>query len=363
MLKKNALKQEEFTLVLRLIELEEIILFKQGIIGYKDKLEALEEQRRDITNIIQNLNKYHIMRQEVRELQFSKHLFDNDMELLRVFKNRYFIKNIEHCMSNRAMEHWYYINVLTSYLESDFEAGLKTSHDYVNFINKNTHLFDSTQILPALSNYIYHAALSKNEVNFAHGQGLLEDLSNKKGFPKFYIKYILYTRQLEFAYHTKNLKLMKDYLTLAIGLVENNSDQFEESQIQYLHLTIVKSCLILKEYSLGMRYSNRWHQIGVSHYDKVQARLLSIILHYEVNYEELIQSEIITLKKLIKTSEREKDLINSFYIFFNSMIKHPERRIVLITNLQNELKSISKIKSASSSFIYFDYYQWSLQLK
>ena len=57
-LKKIARKQEEFTLILRLIELEEINLFKQGIIGNKDKLQALEEQRSKTTTMIRNLNSY-----------------------------------------------------------------------------------------------------------------------------------------------------------------------------------------------------------------------------------------------------------------------------------------------------------------
>jgi hypothetical protein len=362
-LKKSALKQEEFTSVLRLIELEEIILFKQGIIGYKDQLEELEKQRSQITAIIKNLNKYHLLRQEVREFQFSEQLYNNDMQLLRVFMNQSFVKGMSNCLSKKSMEHWHYINVLIQYLKSDFETGLESSHLYVNFINENSHLFDSTQILPALSNYIYHAALTKNKHHFVHGHSLLQKLFHKENFSEFYLKYISYTRYLEFAYHTNDLKLMQEYVTLAIGLIEHNSDQFEESQIQYLHLTIVKSSIVLKDYSLGMRYSNLWHQRGVLPYDKVQARILSIILHFEVNYNDLILSEIITLKKMIKNNEREKGLINSLCTFFNSMINHPERKVTIVKNLQNELKVISKIKSASSSFIYFDYYKWSLQLK
>ena len=57
-LKKNARKQEEFTLVLSLIELKEINLFKQGNIDNKDKLQALEEQRSKTTTMIRNLNSY-----------------------------------------------------------------------------------------------------------------------------------------------------------------------------------------------------------------------------------------------------------------------------------------------------------------
>ena len=221
-LKESALKQEEFTLVFRLIELEETILFQQMILGYKDKLEELEEQRSQITAIIQNLNKYSILRQEVREFQYDEDLYNDDMKLLKTFMHQSFVQSKEHCMSKRAIENWYYINVLTNYLKSDFEAGLNISHSYVNFISENIHLFDSNQRLPAISNYIYHAALTKNEYHFKYGHNLLNNLSHEEEFFDFFIKHISYTRTLEFAYHTNNLNLLKEYLTLAIDLIKYN---------------------------------------------------------------------------------------------------------------------------------------------
>jgi hypothetical protein len=361
-LKKNALKQEEFNWVLRLIEMEESILFKQGIIGYKDKLEELDQQRVHIIAIIQNLNQYHILRQEAREFQFSEHLFLVDKKMLRDFSKQPLVENRDKCLSKRAVEHWYYINVLSNYLLSNFEAGLKTSSSYVNFIYENIHLFDSSQILPALSNYIYHAALTQNKKHFAYSQKLLQDLFNEEGFDENYIKYILYTRNLEFAYYSNDLKLMKEYLTLAIGLVKSNLNQFEEAQIQYMYMNIVKSAIVLKENSIGMQHCNLWHQRGVLDYRKVQARLFSMILHFNVNLDDLIQSELITLKKLVKNNEREKDLILCFYTFFNSMLNHPELKAKSINILQKELKAISRKNNTCFSFVYFDYYKWSLQL-
>lgn len=362
-LKKNALKQEEFTWVLRLIELEESILFKQGIIGYKDKLEELDRQRVELIAIIRNLNQDHILRQEAREFQYSKLLFQVDQKTLKDFSRDPLVESKSNCLSKRAVEHWYYVKVLTNYLQSDFEAGLKASSSYVTFIYENIHLFDSSHILPALSNYIYHAALTKDIQHFMVGQKLLLALSNEEGFDENYIKFILYTRNLELAYCTNDLKLMKEYLALGIRLINTDFHQFEEAQIQYMHLNIVKSAIVLKENSLGMNYCNLWHQRGVLPHRKVQARLFSMILHFNVNFDDLIQSELITLKKLVKKNEREKDLILCFHHFFNSMLKHPEQKAKSINLLQKKLKTISKKNNTCFSFVYFDYYKWSLDLE
>jgi hypothetical protein len=363
-LKKNALKYEEFTFVLRLIELEEISLFKQGIMGFKAQLEELNQQRIDITNIINNINRYHLLRQEVRELQFNEHLLNPDIkqELLIKYDDQTLVKNKAKCLSKKATEHWYYINVLSNYLQLNFEAGLRFSDAYVNFIIENNHLFDSSSALPALSNYIYHAALTGNRSHFEKGRDLLQSFSNKKGVSEHYLNYILYTRHLEFAYQTNDLKLLQEYQNLIITLTKNNLNEFEEPQIHYLYLNIIKSAIVLNDHSVGMHFSNLWHQRGVLDYRKVQARLLSIILHFEVNYTELVLSEIITLKKLLKNNAREKDLINCFYTFFNSILKHPERSVTLIQTLQQELKTLSKNPNTQFSFVNFNYYEWSLKL-
>ena len=111
-IKKSALKQEEFTWIIRLIELEEIVLFKEGIVGYRDKLEQLHLQREQVTNTIKNLNNYHILRHEIRELQFDEHLIFNINESFKNLDNNPLILDSENCMSKRAKEHWYYICLL-----------------------------------------------------------------------------------------------------------------------------------------------------------------------------------------------------------------------------------------------------------
>ena len=103
-------------------------------------------------------------------------------------------------------------------------------------------------------------------------------------------------------------------------------------------------------------------QRGVSSYRNVQARLFSIIIHFELNYLELIESEIILLKKLEKEHIRERVLIQSFCKFINSILKHPKKRKTSIITFQKNLESISKNNKGYFSFISFDYHQWSLNL-
>lgn len=362
-IKKSAMKQEEFTWILRLIELEETILFREGIIGYKDKLEHLRDQRNKVTKTIQNLNDYRILREGVREFQFSEHL---DVSAVSAFKdlcNNSLVKKKSSCTSIKAEEHWYYIQVLINYLKRDFKAGLTISSNYVQFMYQNLHLFDLNKIMPVLSNYIYHAALTKDRMHFESGKKLLLKLSSNKEVPQSYLSYILYTRSLEFAYYRNDLQLMNEYLILTIDLLEHQIHELEESQIQYLFMVIVRSAVVLQEKKKGTYFINQWLQRGVLPYRKVQARLFSIMIHFELNYLELVQSEIIILKKLAKKNPRERLLINTFYSFLNSLLNSPHRRDALVLKFQKELQSISINIEGYFDLISFDYYKWSLTLR
>lgn len=356
-IKKNAFKQEEFTWILRLIELEEIILFKEGIMGYKDQLKQLRDQRNLVASKIQNLNNYHILREEIRELQFGDQLKANPEQ---VFENP-MVMSSDYCQSMKANEHWYYLQVLINYLKRDFEKGLTISADYVVFMNQHMHLFDLNKILPGLSNYMYHAALTAHKVHFNIGQKMLLKLSDKDDLPQYYLSYILYTRNLEFAYYSKDEMLSEKYLQLTIDLLKNEIQNFEEPQTQYIYMLIVRAAMVQNNNQFAMHYSNQWMQRGILDYRKVQARLFSIMIHFVLGHHDLVSSEIVMLKKLERKSSRDKMLINIFHRYLNAVLKKPEQKTKLTDKFQNELKLLSKNKGYFD-FISFDYYQWSLAL-
>lgn len=128
-------------------------------------------------------------------------------------------------------------------------------------------------------------------------------------------------------------------------------------------MLLVRAAILLEKHTVGMHLINQWHQRGVYPYRKAQARLFSIMIHFELNYMELIQSEIILLKKMAKENPREKMLINAFYSFLNSIQKYPKRKETLLLKFQNELEAISIKNPGYFDFISFDYFKWSKRLK
>lgn len=360
--KKNADKQEELTMLLRLIELEEVILFKEGIIGYRDQLEALKEQRNTVTAKIQNLNDYHMLREEVREAQFTESLAINDLDRFKEICANVLVLDSGHCLTLKAKEHWYYIQVLTNYLKWDFQKGLYYAHEYLQFTKQNAHLFSTSKLLPTLSNFIFHSALTRDKTSFTTGLQMLEELSNSEQISDSYCAYIKYTRNLEFAYYTKDMEVMEAYLEPTADLLKTHREEFEEAQLQYLFMNVARTAIVLRKYKVATLAMNEWMQAGVLSYRKVQARLFLLMVHFELGYFDLVQSELVQLKKMEKKYLRDQLLIKAFYRFFNAASKHPDRKTKLLTVLQQELKVLADTQPGYYDFIAFDYYQWSLEL-
>ncbi len=359
--KKRALAQEEFTFLLHLIELEESVLFKEGSLGYKEKLDVLILKRKEINEKIQNLNEYHRLRQTTRELQFSKNLLEKK-GLLKSLNENKLINDKKKCLSTRAKEHWFYIRVLISYMNYDFIKGLQISSDYINFMMKHQHLFLQSKILPALSNYIFHAALTAKENHFHRGVKLIQQLSKSGNFSSHYISYILDSRCLEFAYYSQNQQMANKCLKSIIKLLKKNINKYEEPQIQYIYMLVVRTYIDLEDYQKAMKMCNLWLRRGVLEYRKVQARLFSLLINYSLGHFELIRSEIRLLKPLVKINIRDKELVDIFYKFFQLTIKSSADKNAQIEILQKSLNMINRKNPGYFIFVGFNYFEWSKKL-
>lgn len=360
--KKIAYRQEEFSFILKLIELEEDILFKEGILGFKDVLQKLKEERNSITAAIQNLNDLRILREEIRELQFTERfIVDGFKSHPTIYKNP-ILETEEHCLSIKAKAHWYYVDAIKYFLTRNYKPGIKVSEKYILFLEKYKDLFPISKLLPPISNYIYFATKVADKKSFEKGLTKLIKLSQYPQIDNTYINYIKYSRQFELARFTDDLILTKKTIDLSIQFIKSKSEQMGDVQKDYLFMLIVRAFILLKKYELAAEHLNQWIQSGVLKSSAIHSKLFSLIIHYQLNWSQLLSSEILLLKKLIKDFPREKELIITYYDFFKNELKHPKNTKSHIKELQKRLKVISKNNEQNFAFEDFNFYKWSLSL-
>ena len=360
--KKIAYQQEEFSSILKLIELEEDIHFKEGIIGFRNVLNVLKEERNAITAKIQNLNDLRLLREEIRELQFTERFITNDFINQKNFYENPILKSDTRCLSIKATGHWYYIHALKNFLKRDYPAALKVSKDYVLFLEKYKYLFPASKSLPVISNYLYFAALLGNKKAFDLSREKLIQLSRQPNVDMTYINYILNARDLEFAYKVDDLELMEQGLEKSLELINKKRNKMGAVQVSYLLILIVRSTICLKKYDLGAAQINDLYQALPLEYLAIQSRLFSLIIHYTLGWKQLVESEIVLLRKMKKDFPRDKNIIDAFYTFFKSELLHPESKQKNIIKLQKKLKTISNDVEGNFVFEDFDFYKWSLGL-
>lgn len=357
---KKAKRVEAFSWILRLIELQEKVLFEEGIIGYKGQLEELKVKRQTVTDSIQNLNTFRLLRAELRELQFNDRFIVDDFRCHPHLYKNYNVLNRESCLSDKALEHWYYIQVLVNHLTRNFEKSLKYSVEHVNFILRNMHLFSIHKLLPALSNYIYHAALTKNKTHFDLGIQKLIVLRRDDFVSKNYIDYIQFTRTLEYAYYQKDQIMTRRYIKSVCEMLD--SQKLMMAQMQYVFMIVVRGFVFLEQFEEAMGYLFRWRNQGVLDYVQVRFSIFAVIIYGAMCSTSLLNKELAVLSRVKRKAVREMRLIDTILRFYKSKLKANLPYEGLVRELQINLKEIKDDQTSNFDFVSFDYYQWSLSL-
>jgi len=163
--KKTAYTYEDFSVILGLIQQEEEILFFEGILGFTDKLMELQKEREKISAQITNLNTLRILREQIRELQFTVGSVSDTSEFPQIFDHP-LLKSEEEALSIRAKEHWYYITDLCFYLTREYQRSIDISKSYLAFVEQNLNIFKDSKLLPLISNYLHNCILGECNSQF-----------------------------------------------------------------------------------------------------------------------------------------------------------------------------------------------------
>jgi hypothetical protein len=358
--KTLALKHEEFTVVLQLIQMEEEILFSHGILDYVQQLENLKKEREAINKKIQELNELRLLKAQARELQyeFLPHV-SQIVHHPNIFSNP-LLHSIDKIKSLKGKEVWYYTNSIIYYLVRDYEKSLESHIEYLDFYEKNEFLFQKNQKLPILSNYIYLAAKTKNSDHFFLGLNKLEQLLGEKDIDSAYIYYIKYARILEYYHKTKDHQATANVLPEIASYIEDNTDKFGKTEIDHVICQLIRAGIETKQFTDAQQWINLWYNTVDIEVSLNLVKLYSIIVYYELDYINLLEHEVSSTYKTLRNRRRLKKLERSFLRFCRKIVKDDSssKRIKALQILHNDLLEIKKDPLQNVNFEDFDFIQW-----
>ncbi len=358
--KKLAYHNEEFTIILQLIQMEEEILFSHGILNFTAQLEKLKKEREEITQKIQNLNELRLLKVQTRELQFEEmpHV-SRPKKYPHIFASK-FLEDKKNINSLKAHDLWLYIKSTRHYLVREFKQSQQCNREHLRFFEKHEYLFSHNHKLPILSNYLYLSAKVKDEKSFYEVLEKLTDLEGKKGIDSDYLGYIKYARIFELFYKTDNVKETKELIPEVEAYLNKSNEQLGSTEIDYILILLIRACIETHQFTKAQKWLNLWYKTETIEVSLNIIKLFTMITYYELGYLPLLQYEINSTYKTLKKRKKLNKLERLFIRFFKKFIKDPglKKNQKSLLALKESLTELKKDPHENILFEQFDFLKW-----
>ena len=358
--KTAAYKKEEFTTIIKLIQLEEEIFFRNKTFDFLEKLSKLNNERQELYAKIQNINDLRLLREQISKVQFVQGYVD-DVSKFSKFYNSSLMQSPKNALSFKAKEHWYYIKSILSYLMRQYRKAQQANLQLLGIMQENNHLFNPSNILPITSNVLYSSALIKDEVTFLNTMPLIETLQTKPTIDKIYLQYVKHSRVLELYYQKMDSDAIINYMEEVTPFVLSNYKTMTFPLLNHILLIVIRAEIITKRFQKAINWLNIWLEVGVGDYILIHAHCFLLITRYEMSWNKLLTAELETTYKLFRRRGKYDDLAKAMVAFFRSYLKNPQKENLYLEMLHHKLKSIKAIPEKNHAFEYFDFENWCLQ--
>ena len=359
--KTAAYQKEEFTTIIKLIQLEEEIFFRDKIFDFLEKLSKLNTERQELYAKIQNINELRLLREQISKTQFI-HGYIDDVSKFSNFYNSSLMQSPDNAFSFKAKEHWYYIKSIQFYLLRQYKKAQQANLMLLDIMEENNHLSNPSDILPIASNVLYSSALAKDETTFWQTMPTLEVLKAKPNIDKIYFQYVKHSRVLELYYQKMDLKSTTNYLEEVTPFFLKHHDTLPFLPLNHMLLLMVRAEIITERFQKAINWLNKWLEAGPGEYILIHARCFLLITRYELGWNELLAAELETTYKLFRRQGKYDNLAKAMVAFFRSYLKNPKKEISYLTTLHHQLKTIKAVPEKNHAFEYFNYEKWCEQV-
>ena len=360
--KKLAQRNEDFSNILKLIQLEENLLFEEGITGFTKKLEALQKERDIVSRKIKNLNQLRLLREQVRELHLKEFYIQNPEDYPRFYDNE--LLNVpEYSLSVRATEHQFYTKGMAAYILRNFEESKFYYKKMLEHVEKHDEVFKAPQLIAPLGNYLFCCCLLRDKESFYQVYSKLKALENDTSLNPVFTTYTLMARKISLQYFCGEQEKGDGTMLEAFSFIKVYGHQLEESPYSNLSLILVRGFLLRKKFEMALDLLNEGLKRGYMDLLILRSRLFLLIVYYELDWKEMVASEVEATYKLFKRHNCLNDLSQAMIKFFKGSIRTPHRMSLHCEKLIFSLKGITDIPQYIYELESFDYLKWAEEKK
>jgi hypothetical protein len=368
-----AYNYEKYYYLLDLIDWEKKLVEEEYLRGDFDKdLTKLVEEENNCLEKLKNLAEYQMLYSEINYVFRTGgyiRAVDEQVILDKISKHD-LIKDEKMALSKKAATACYYIRGLCAYTERNLDIA------HVNFKNVVQIMEDNPMIMHELPSR-YVKAL--NNVMFSYmdyadwGNALsiikkLKDLVTQKGFESIGVQLKLFTYP-----HNAELlvsisrgdfdQAITDVVPSVLNGLKKYGLKINNEEIMLFYYNISRVYLGARDYKNALKYINlvlNNSEKGLREDVYTFARLINLIIHYQIGNYDLLDYTIKSAKRFVTNSQKNYKFEAVFLAGFKKLLKNrdPEAMFELFKSFKSDLQEVLKDPYEQAVNEYFDFISW-----
>jgi len=371
--KKMAYDYEKYYFLLDLIDWEKTLVEEEYLMGVFGKdLNKLVDEERECLERLRNLAEYQMLYSKInyvfRRGGYSRN--DEEQAIVDEIANYHLIIGKNTALSTKAATACYYIKGLCASTERNLEA------TYTNFMKVVTIMENNPMIMmelpkryvKALNNVMVSFMDQKNWENCSAMIQKMKGLSNLKGFESVDIQLQLFT----FPHNTELLvclskgdfeKAINTVIPAILKGITAYDGKINNEEVMLFYYNISRAYFGVGDYKNALKYINlvlNDSEVGLREDVYTFARLVNLIIHFELGNYDLLDYTIKSTKRFVTKSLKNYKFETVFLKDFKKLLKNKDVAVMqkFFIEFKSELVEVLKDPYEKAANEYFDFISW-----
>lgn len=371
--KKMAYDYEKYYFLLDLIDWEKILVEEEYLRGNFDKdLNKLVDEESDCLEKLRNLAEYQMLYSQIN-YAFRKGGYTRSAEeqlIVDKISNYHLIIGKNTALSTKAATACYYIKGLCATTERNLEDSYTNFMKVIKIMENNPMIMKELpkRYVKALNNLMFAYMNYQDWDNCFAMIDKLKGLENESGFESMDIQLKLFTfshnGELLACLNKGDFNKAKEQVIPSIleGIDRYNGKINNEEQMLFYY-NISRVYVGSGDFKSALKYINlvlNYSESGLREDVYAFARLVNLIIHYELGNYDLLDYTIKSTKRYVAKSQKNYKFETVFLNDFKKLIKIKNTNELqkLYVDFRNELLEVLKDPYEKAANEYFDFIAW-----
>lgn len=364
--KKTVLQYELFLDLIALLDWEKQIAYAQEDILFLDnELERIDQEEQMAVTRIRNISTYRNMlyRLIISRRKHAVLRSEEKQQKINTLLQHKLLHSTDKALSHRAKILYYRILSNAAYSISNYENFYNYSREQIELMESNPALLkeDISAYIYGMTNLMLACGLLKKHTELQHNLLKFRKLKGKSRDDNFRIFKHYNTLTFRMCIESGAFKEGDNALKKHLKEIKKYPEQSQERgsfYFQYFYIHFGNS-----NYDEALNYLNLWLNLPRSIERKdlqSLARMLNLIIHYEMKNYELVFYLIKSTKRYLRSRNRAFEFEKSLLQFFQKAIKPQNKKTLLeaLKKLKLTLTEVSEKPSEKVMLQYFDFMSW-----